>query len=468
MSLTQAQPVPMLDLYILTFNCAHNLVDIPTFSASLFNATDHLPELLVISLQEATPMSHGLIGGSLLTPYTNRVEDAVEIAARKMVKSGDEMASGPGQNIYAKVAQHNIGMVILLVFSLDSTAVSDTKRGGVGLGVNGMANKGAAGLRFKYHDKKAGKEAWTELTFVAAHLAAMEWELERRNEDWANICRGLVFTPDNPPSSASSRQNRIPVDGTADSPEESQALLSQGGEDEEGIFTPTSHLFIAGDLNYRTSALAPGPDDHTTSFPIPNPKGGDSDAQNYSVYYADDQLNEERLGGHTMHGLSEFPVTFPPTYKYDYKKGELITDGEGEDRWTWAQHRWPSWTDRILYLDLPHWLRASKPSANIELNKYDCLPLMPMSDHRAVVLSVKVSLMPIPEPEDEESEDSRVRPPFEMVRDWKERRAKARKEELMLGIGGFLTATWEGWCIALGTLAGIMVVYFLFKVAFDA
>lgn len=404
----------------------------------------------------------------MVTPYTNRVEDAVEIAARKLAHE-----ITPRKRIYTKVAQRSIGMVILLAFALDPSAVSNIRGGEVGLGVSGMANKGAAGLRFAYKDGKTGGE--TELTFVAAHLAAMEGELERRNEDWANIVRGLVLTPVN--SSVSGNKKKITNGRTTESSEESEALIKSSGDEnnEESIFSPTSHLFLAGDLNYRTSTLKPAPEDHTTSFPQPHHLPGSD--QHYAKYYERDQLNQERLAGRTCHGLSEFPVRFPPTYKYDSYDLTTSTHSLKDDEditgwWAWAEHRWPSWTDRILFLDLPSWMRDKYPGVQkprIELGRYVALPLFETSDHRAVALSCRVPLLPIPEPPADlvDSKDPRIHTPFEREPEWRSKRALARKEELMAGCSMFLTSTGEGWLILLGTLAGFVGGYFLLKAGFN-
>ncbi|KFY18133.1 hypothetical protein V491_04850, partial [Pseudogymnoascus sp. VKM F-3775] len=85
-----------LDLFVLTYNCAHNAIDVPSLSSTLFNAVDHAPDLLIISLQEMSPLSHGLIGGSLLSPFFSRISEAVEIAARKL--SGDSPVPGNRSN----------------------------------------------------------------------------------------------------------------------------------------------------------------------------------------------------------------------------------------------------------------------------------------------------------------------------------------------------------------------------------
>lgn len=407
----------------------------------------------------------------MLTPYTNRVEDAVEIATRKLAHE----ITPRGKRIYTKVAQRSIGMVILMTFALDPKAVSNIRGGEVGLGISGMANKGAAGLRFNYKGRDGeGKEEETELTFVAAHLAAMEGELQRRNEDWANIVRGLVLTPIN--SSVPDSKKRITDGRTTESSEEREALISADVQ-EEGIFSPTSHLFLAGDLNYRTSTLKPAPDDHKDAFPQPHHLP--SSPQNFRIYYEKDQLNAERLAGRTCHGLSEFPVQFPPTYKYDSYDLTTSTHSIRDDEditgwWAWAEHRWPSWTDRILYLDLPSWLTDKYPSdqkPRIELGRYAALPLFETSDHRAVALSCRIPLLPIPEPTEEERQryksDVRINPAFEREPEWRAKRALARKEELMAGCGMFLTSTWEGWFIVLGTLAGFVGGYFLLKAGFD-
>lgn len=410
-------------------------------------------------------MSYGLIGGSMLTPYTNRAEDAVEIAARKLAHE----IPPRGKRIYTKVAQRAIGMVVLMAFALDPSAVTNVRGGEVGLGVSGMGNKGAAGLRFAYKDGKSGGE--TELTFIAAHLAAMESELERRNEDWANIVRGLVLTPISSPSASSPK--RI-TNGQAEGSEESEALIKSSDEsNEEGIFSPTSHLFLAGDLNYRTSILKPAPEDHTTSFPQPHHLLPSS--QNFRIYYQRDQLNQERAAGRTCHGLNEFPVTFPPTYKYDSYDLTTSTHSIKDDDditgwWAWAEHRWPSWTDRILYLDFPSWMPEPRP--RIELGRYVALPLFETSDHRAVALSCRVPLVPIPQPDIEAEKergnrDPRIVPPFERENEWRSKRALARKEEVMAGCSMFLTSTWEGWLIMIGTIAGIVGGYFLLKAGFD-
>lgn len=445
-----------LDLFVLTYNCAHNAIDVPSLSSTLFNAVDYVPDLLIISLQEMSPLSHGLIGGSLLSPFFSRISEAVEIAARKL--SGDSPVAGSSitsePRIFTNVAIRNIGMTGIMAFSRDAAAIQNLQTGEVGLGVSSMGNKGGVGLRFTYADAKSGGE--TELTFVAAHLAAMEWDWERRNEDWKNIVRRLVFTPANGDEGGNAAKARV---GSEEAP------LLGGSEEANGIYKPTSHLFVAGDLNYRTSDTKPGPDDHKVSFPQPHDSV--ESPRHYSHLFKNDQLTRERLAGRTFQGLSEAPVTFPPTYKFD--SGPYLTADEDTKAWAWASHRWPSWTDRVLFLEAPKWMERKDHNAKIEVKKYEPLPLFKTSDHRAVLLSVRVPLVGIPEPDEDEdaaSSDPRINPPFEIDPDWSAARAIARKEELVVGVTGYLSGTWEGRCIIGGTIAALVGGYFLFLAAF--
>jgi len=227
------------------------------------------------------------------------------------------------------------------------------------------------------------------------------------------------------------------------------------------IFKPTSHLFFGGDLNYRTSQFSPGPDDHIELFPQPH--DDESSPKHYSALLEHDQLNQERLAGRTCHGLTEAPVTFPPTYKYDPEEPFLTPDRDLA-KWHWAKHRWPSWCDRILYLDIPSWLKKDKPTAKIVIHNYSALPLFPTSDHRAVVLDFSLPLIPIPDPaEDEEGDDPRIKPPFQVNIDWKAKRDRARILELVTGFSMYLATTREGASILTAVVIGTIGAYFAIR-----
>lgn len=333
-------------------------------------------------------------------------------------------------------------MTGIMALAKDLEAVSAVEVAGVGVGLAGMGNKGAIGLRFTYHRK--GRS--TELAFVAAHLAPMESDVARRNEDWKNIVRGMVFS-----SKDLDRHDVEPATAGEERP-----LLSISRRD-ASMFKPTSHLFLAGDLNYRTSITPPSPTDHQDAFPQPH--HDPSSAQHFSKLFERDQLNQERLAGRTCHGLIEAPVIFPPTYKYDSEGSSLAPD-EDLTRWHWAQHRWPSWCDRILHLEIPPWVKRAHPDAKIITHKYSALPLWPTSDHRAVALDVSVPLLPIPQPrEDEEGDDPRVHPPFEVDIDWRTKRERARTLELVAGYALYFTTTLPGARVSVSVVLGAVAAF---------
>jgi hypothetical protein len=295
----------------------------------------------------------------------------VDLAVRK---NGDETFQ------YSPVVARHVGSTAIMVFAKDGAKIDGLETAGVGLGEWGMGNKGAVGVRLLYRD--INSDSSTELTFVSAHLAAMEWMLERRNEDWKNIVRGLVFS-----STSQERSGKA----TSLSAEDDQPLL-QVSPHNAGIYKPTSHLFVSGDLNYRTSTRSPGKLDHRDSFPQPHHT--ETDSQHHSSLFENDQLTQELEAGRTLHGFVEAPITFPPTYKYNIPDQPYqIVDDEDLDKWSWAEHRWPSWTDRILYLPLPVWLRRVAPKADIVEGRYVALPLFATSDHRPVAMSFTVSIL---------------------------------------------------------------------------
>jgi hypothetical protein len=431
-----------LSLYLLTFNCGLSPIDVDAFASQLFSdlTTSALPDILVLSLQEIAPIPYSFIGGSFLVPYFSRLYHAVQKGALKASNATDNAP------IYSSISARNVGMTGIMVFAKEPEAVQDIETAGVGVGIAEMGNKGAVGVRFTYRNKGSS----TEVTFVAAHLAAMEDELLRRNEDWKNIVRGLVFSS----TTADRKQNASSLAG------EQRPLLSISPRD-ASIYKPTSHLFVAGDFNYRTSTIRPSPTDHLETFPQPH--HDQSSPQHLSTLFQSDQLSRERHAGRTLHGLKEAPVTFPPTYKYDSKE-PFLTPDEDLSRWHWAKHRWPSWCDRILYLDIPTWLSSSKPDVKITTHKYSALPLQPTTDHRAVALEVSVPLAPIPAPsEDEEGDDPRIHPPFEINVDWKKKRDRARVLELVAGYSMYLATTWEGRGLVIAMAVGSVGAYFVIK-----
>ncbi|KAL8843335.1 MAG: hypothetical protein Q9170_000193 [Blastenia crenularia] len=434
-------PMEYLNILVVTFNCGRQLLK-PDFLAQ--QLSDDLsgaqrPDIVVLSLQEIAPIAYSFLGGPSLAPYFLPFFLALRVAGK---------ASGGGS--YVPIVTRNVGMTACIAFvpQEHKSKIQWIETAGVGVGVQAMGNKGAVGIRLAY----ATLDEIVELTFVAAHLAPMEDALSRRNEDWMNIARGLVFTPaDSKEMLAASKQPAASRDGEpllANNPESAQ-------KHPRGIYTPTSHLILAGDLNYRTSSTTPQPSDHLA---FPKPTNEYTDPRHYSQLLRNDQLTKELKAGRTCHGLHEAPITFPPTYKYSNKAQSLaVTNQIADTTWGWAKHRWPSWCDRILYLDLPSWMKAEIPGAEIKVDKYTALPLPPTSDHRPVLLAMRVPLKGIHEPGEMQGErDVRIQPPFEIDLSWMERRRMARRKEVFVGSLAYLFLTWEGNGILLALIVGVL------------
>ena len=428
-----------IETYVVTFNCGRELVKPNVFAQHLFDAwtAPEAPDILIVSLQEVAPISYAFLGGSYLTPFTDRIRDTVNTAAASF-----------GDADYVNVITSNLGMTAIMAFVPQDRVqqINWIKTAGVGVGLHDMGNKGAVALRFGY----AAREEEIELSFVAAHLAPMEDALERRNEDWKNIVRGIVFTSSE--GTALHKSSRE----LGSEEDESRAPLLPGIPDNaimpmSGLFTPTSHLIFAGDLNYRTSRIKPSPADYQV---FPQPTREASDVRHYSKLLKEDQLSREIKAHKTCHGLQEAPINFPPTYKYS-DEARAVAETDSGAKWNWASHRWPSWCDRILYLPLPSWMIIQSPSIAIKTNKYVALPLMATSDHRPVALSLSIPLRSIPPPDhDASADDVRLSPPFSIDPDWRQRRARARRRELAVGVAAYLGLTWEGRLILLATIIG--------------
>ncbi|KAI5362522.1 Putative Endonuclease/exonuclease/phosphatase superfamily [Septoria linicola] len=436
-----------LNCHVTTFNAGREEIHIDYFASSLhtsFKSGMLPPDLIVLALQEIAPIGFSFLGGSLLAPYFSRFAEAVYRATQwKYGKDAD----------YEHVLTRNVGMTGIMVFARQSTksSVQWIEEAGTGVGLWEMGNKGAVAVRLGFEDDVV-------VTFVAAHLAPMEEAWERRNEDWRNICKTLVFEPihatgrEGLPRTSSDEQDRLLSDnGDA-------TRRAGGGRD---LFDPSSYIFFAGDLNYRSSDQQPDPKDFEK---WPQPMATDSDPTHYSQLLKQDQLTRELQAGRTLHHLSEAPIAFPPTYKYSSKAMSLVKsnaekleaakskdeafsglelDNDQEQVWLWAKHRMPSWCDRILFL-------ADAPP---KVQSYDALPIQPTSDHRPVALTCSIPRKAVRS----SGEGSR----FTIDNNWQSRRAWARRYELAVGLGAYLTLTGQGEALLAGTVVGIVGGYFV-------
>jgi len=432
--------------HVTTFNCGRELPSVSHLGAELFSnsAPSIPPDLIVLCLQEIAPIGYAFLGGSFLAPYFSRISDIVQHAVSKHFESNAD---------YHPLLVRNAGLTALMVYvrSDAKDRIQWTETAGVGVGVYEMGNKGAVGARIGF---AGDNDETVPVTFVSAHLAPKEEECERRNADWQSICEALVFTRDD---NNTNNNSTLPQNA-----EDSQPLLSRDADNTTSIsskatlFSPLSHIFFAGDLNYRTADTSPSPSAHKI-WPHPT---SDPSHPSYRDLWASDQLNRELRNKKTLHALTEAPVTFPPTYKYSTAAKKAAAEGKplpagGTDEqsaWPWAKHRVPSWCDRILFLGGS----AKGKSGGVEVQSYDALSVQPTSDHRPVTM---VAAIPLRKPE-LAAGDAEL-PSFAMRKDWAERRATARRYEVLVGIASYLALTWEGEAVLAATVVGILGGYLL-------
>ncbi|KNG84087.1 putative inositol 5-phosphatase [Aspergillus nomiae NRRL 13137] len=439
-----------LTLYMLTFNCARNPVDVNRFAHHFFDAlplTDSSsastpPDLIVLSLQEIAPIAYAFLGGSFLAPYFASLSEVVELAVAKRWETH-----------YVNMVTDNSGMTGLMVYARSDVAerISSIDTARVGFGFQQMGNKGAVGARLTYATQKTPGDT-VDLTFIAAHLAPMEYAVRQRNEDWRSMVERLVF------DRVTARAGENTETG-GDS--ESTALLSgstrSSGDDYRGIFIPTSYLFLAGDLNYRTSNASPRSEDCAR---FPQAEVDPADPRHFSHLLKEDQLTREMRQSRSFHGLSEAPITFPPTYKYTNAARQAAARGGGSQEWLWTSTRWPSWCDRVLYLET---LPGLGEEARVRPLKYNSLPLFPTSDHRAVALSASV---PVPPRRSADATQSAI--PFRIDPEWASKRDAARRKELVVGCLAYLGLTWEGNGLLVASVIGVLGAWLVLRSLFNA
>jgi hypothetical protein len=132
------------------------------------------------------PLARAFIGDYMIWPYIQCYASALSMASAAFTSVASQ---DPG---YTLVHWQNVGMTGIVLFCRDASTVLSLKSSDVGFGHGDMANKGAVGIRVVLEKRGLpGESSHTEMTFVSAHLAAMEWNLDKRNKNWESIVSGL-------------------------------------------------------------------------------------------------------------------------------------------------------------------------------------------------------------------------------------------------------------------------------------
>lgn len=290
------------------------------------------PDLLVLGFQELDLSTEAL----LYATSTAREDAWVEAILAGLGERGI---------LYEKLASKQlVGMLIVAIAKKSRlSCFSDIRFSTAGAGIMGiMGNKGATAIRMSYTPlAQEISPSPTVLTFVNAHLAAFDEMVERRNFDFHDLSRRLVFDQtdeldSNSYANTASETSRRPV----------------------GLFE-SDVLFWMGDLNYRIDLADGDVRELLTSFPGPG---------NVPLLLKYDQLKMAIASGKAFAEFSEHAITHMPSYRYASNTSE---DSLGYDR-----KRKPAWTDRILHM--------SAPSVPVTQRSYCSHPQITLSDHRPV------------------------------------------------------------------------------------
>ncbi|PKI86006.1 hypothetical protein MVES_000418 [Malassezia vespertilionis] len=278
------------------------------------------PDLYAVGFQELGALSAALAGctETLRASVDREIRRTLRVhqATVRPDRMYDPLEMGGGPENYALIAEVVHGGIVLFVYARErppqvvaahrkevrsaAERIREVRTTQVGTGIfDVMGNKGAVGARVRVASSTPGAEDEV-YTFVCAHLAAHDHNVQRRNADWRSIAERLVFShkqlgyipsvlPRNlggDPSATIAQVQSVPTKTVAE--HQSSAL-----DEKEYSLYDTHRLFVMGDLNYRISANSVGV----------NPADGTSD-----------------------------PSKFPPLNKRDIKSMLASKDPE---RWTW-------------------------------------------------------------------------------------------------------------------------------------
>lgn len=238
---------------------------------------DERPDIYAVGFQELD-----LTSGALLLGDTSR--------ALLWEKQIVEELNSTGTKYVRVQTKQLVGiLLVILVQEKHLSHVGSFRNSYAACGLMGMmGNKGGVGVRFQIYD--------STICFVNSHLSAHTENVQRRNQDFADICRRLVFPTDR-------------------------------GDGERTMFQHDFLIWL-GDLNYRLNL-----EDHVVRQKVID--GAYEELLQY------DQLYEQQKMELAFSRFHEAPINFAPTYKYD--PGTNIYD-TGEKR------RAPAWCDRVLWL----------------------------------------------------------------------------------------------------------------------
>ncbi|KAG7449826.1 DNase I-like protein [Guyanagaster necrorhizus] len=234
---------------------------------------------------------------------------------------------------YVKLASKQlVGMLIVIIVKDGlKDCFRDVRTSAAGAGIMGvMGNKGGTAIRLAFIPPPTEgilTQGPTILTFVNSHLAAFDVMVDRRNADYADLGKRLVF----------------------------------GGSDVDDTTTmwESDAVFWMGDLNYRIDLS------DLDLRAILSEKCWEGNR--FEILLPYDQLKTSVHSQKAFDVFTEFPIMHRPTYRFSQG---ILTDSMGYD-----VNRKPAWTDRILHVFSPTHIRVKQ-------TRYGGHHKITMSDHK--------------------------------------------------------------------------------------
>ncbi|XP_068103739.1 phosphatidylinositol 3,4,5-trisphosphate 5-phosphatase 2B-like isoform X2 [Hyperolius riggenbachi] len=223
---------------------------------------------------------------------------------------------------YKVVCTHSVGGIklVILVKEQYELLISRVQISTVKTRIsNTLGMRGAVGASFDFNG--------TPLGFVTSHLISGVDKVQKRNQSYGEILRGLAL----------------------------------GDEALRGFQLPLRlvYLFWAGDLNYKLD------------MPVQDVLQCVYSGQQQLLLPVD-QLNQERERKKVFVGFKEEPITFPPTCRYE--RGSRTYDLQ-KTKTSGTRIFAPSWSDRILW--------TSYPDMEVKCSSYDSPQSKVNSTHSA-------------------------------------------------------------------------------------
>lgn len=256
-------------------------------------------DLIAIGMQEATWKDTIKRSASSREDLTE--EEVLNAMEEKNTAELREMVQEILGDAYTMMADERRGQMRMQIWASIRVAdsISGIRINGANTGIgNVLANKGGIVTSFQY--KK------TRLSFLTAHLAAHEGEsyFKARCENVRTILR-----------------------------EAKTSTLNKNLD----IATSSHHVFVFGDLNFRTKFGDEKQHDDNVKRALNMIENKD-----FSSLYKFDELQAALAAGDLLVNFNTLPCNFPPTFKVHREPGVLYT-----------LQRTPSYTDRILYKSAP-------------------------------------------------------------------------------------------------------------------